>query len=412
MATSVASTESPSIALSRRTARQATVCQVLHSLTVGGAEVLAARLARGLGDRYRFVFACLDDIGPLGDKLRDEGFVVELIGRRPGFDIRCVRRLAAFMRQQHVDLIHAHQYTPFFYCRAPGVLRSRPPVLFNEHGRFHPDYPSRKRMVFNRLALRRKDRVVSVGESVRRALIANEGIPARRIDVIYNGVDLARYSQTPTERAEVRRELGLNEEEFVVMQVARLDVIKDHPTAIRAMEHVCGEHPDARLLIVGDGPERARIEREVNRRRLDSEIRLLGERSDVARLLAAADCFLLTSVSEGIPVTLIEAMGAALPVVATDVGGVGEVVKHGLTGILAPSGSDLEISAGLKALVQQPTKAAAFGQAGRSRALELFTERAMHDAYDSAYREMLGQSRPRGIKPRKELSNAHETTVP
>jgi hypothetical protein len=108
----------------RSAAPAGTICQVLHSLTIGGAEVLAAELARRLADRYRFVFACLDDLGLLGEQLRREGFLVEVLGRKSGFDVRCVRRLAEFARAQHVDLIHAHQYTPFFYSRAPGTLDS------------------------------------------------------------------------------------------------------------------------------------------------------------------------------------------------------------------------------------------------------------------------------------------------
>src|SRR5690606_31756099 len=105
-----------------------------------------------------------------------------------------------------------------------------------EHGRFHPDRPNRKRMVFNRLMLRRRDRVIAVGQAVRNALIDNEGIPARRIGVIYNGIDLRPFqSPSPTARKATRAELGLPDESLVIIQVARLDALKDHVTAIRAL---------------------------------------------------------------------------------------------------------------------------------------------------------------------------------
>ena len=166
------------------------ICHVLHGLGVGGAEVLAARLARRLRDRYRFVFVCLDELGTLGGQLRAEGFPVHVVGRRAGVDVRCMRRLTRLLREERVDIVHAHQYTPFFYTLAARLFYRHAPVVFTEHGRFHPDYPRPKRILANRLLLERRDRVVAVGETVRQALVHNEGIAAERIDVIYNGIDL------------------------------------------------------------------------------------------------------------------------------------------------------------------------------------------------------------------------------
>lgn len=370
--------------------KQPVICQVLHSLNIGGAEVLAARLARGLRGGFRFVFACLDAAGELAESLVGEGFPVEYVERRPGIDLACQRRLLEFWRAQHVDLIHAHQYTPFFYSMAARRLRSQPPILFTEHGRWFPDFPRRKRILFNRLVLRSTDRVVGVGEAVRRALIENEGISADRVEVIYNGVDTAEFRGHEVDAAEVRRDLGFRSEEFVAIQVARLDHLKDHLTAIRTMQRVVAQRPEARLLLVGEGPERAAIESEVERRGLAAHVRLLGTRHDLVRLLHAADMFLLTSISEGIPVTLIEAMAALLPVVSTDVGGVSEVVEDGKTGILAPSGDDERLAAAVLRLAGDGQLRQALGEAGRARAEQRFSQAKMHACYAATYREMLG----------------------
>lgn len=371
-----------------------TVCQVLHTLGVGGAEVLATRLVRQLADQYHFVFACLDGLGTLGAELREEGFEVEVLGRQPGFDIRCVRRLAGFAQDRQVDLIHAHQYTPFFYCRAPGWIGPRPPVLFTEHGRFHPDLPSRKRMLFNRLFLRSTDRVVAVGDAVKQALVRNEGIAAERIEVIYNGVRPEQFAQRPGARASVRQMLGLSEQASVAIQVARLDPIKDHLTALRVVQHVRRQWPDFQLLMVGEGPERGTIEAAVDAMGLSQNVRLLGQRSDIGELLCAADVFLLTSLSEGIPVTFIEAMCCGLPVVSTDVGGVAEVVVHGETGWLAPAGDDRRLSAGILELCQDEVRRQQHGQSGRDRAVRLFSEGAMHRGYAALYEQMLSYASP------------------
>src|SRR5947209_6007835 len=112
-----------------------TVCQVIHSLRVGGAELLVAELSRQLSSQFRFVFACLDELGTVGKRFVEEGITVEVLNRRSGLDGRCSLQLARFLRKERVQLIHAHQYTPFFYGMAARLIYRRPAMLFTEHGR-------------------------------------------------------------------------------------------------------------------------------------------------------------------------------------------------------------------------------------------------------------------------------------
>ena len=370
------------------TVTKPTICHLLHSLCVGGAEVLAARLARWFSPRYRIVFACLDSLGSLGDELRREGFRTHVLERRPGFDWRCVGRLARLLRDERVDIVHSHQYTPFIYSMFGRRLTRRPAILFTEHGRPFPDMRRPKRVFANRLLLERRDRVVGVGEAVRQALIANEGIPAKRVNVVLNGVDLTRFAQANDEATAVRREIGLGDNDLVILQVARLDYLKDHPTALRAMKRVTQSLPHARLVLAGDGPQRADVERQVAELGLADKVRILGTRRDVGRLLAAADMFLLSSISEGIPLTLIEAMAAGVPVVSTDVGGVGEVVQHGINGLLAPARNDAALSDGIISLGKNAGLRRQMGQAGIRRANGSFAEGHMHESYGRLYAEM------------------------
>lgn len=369
--------------------RPLTICQVLHTLQVGGAEVLAARLARQLGRDHRFVFACLDALGTLGQELRDEGFTVQVLKRRSGLDWKCPWRLARFLRQERVDLVHAHQYTPFFYALAARRLYRRPPLLFTEHGRHHPDYPRRKRMFVNRLLLEARDRVVGVGESVRQALVHNEGIPTHRVGVIYNGINLTPFSNGRPDRSAVRREIGVGADDLILLQVARLDYLKDHATGLRTLSHVRKARSNAQLVLVGEGPERGAIQEQIQRLDLSAHVRLLGLRSDVARLLAAADVFLLTSISEGIPLTLIEAMAAGVPVVSTNVGGVPEVVEDAQTGLLAPAGDEAALAGHVLRLTGDPELREEIVRRARRRATQIFCEEQMHEAYLNLYREML-----------------------
>lgn len=384
-----------------------TICQVVHSLHIGGAELLVTELSRALRDRFRFVFACLDSDGPLADQLRDEGHVVEVLNRQAGVDWQCGRRLARFLREQNVVAIHAHQYAPFFYSLLARGLGQQPPIVFTEHGRQHPDHPRYKRIVCNRLLMRAHDRVIAVGEAVRSALIANEGIAASRVEVLFNGVRLEPYraaASDPALRAAVRRELGLSASDFVVVQVARLNALKDHATAARAIARTTHQAANIRWLIVGDGEQRGALEAEVQNHGIGPVTKLLGTRRDVPRLLAAADACLLSSISEGIPLTLIEAMAARLPVVSTDVGGVAEVVVPEVTGLLAPPGDDSLLANHLIRLDADRAFASRLGRHGAARAEELFSFQRMADGYARVFDQLTRSAVARHSPPSNEVS--------
>jgi glycosyltransferase involved in cell wall biosynthesis len=374
--------------------RPVTVCQLLIELHMGGGEVLAARLARRLSGAYRFVFACLQELGTLGERLGAEGFPVYVLGKRPGIDRRAMGRLRAVLHEQRVDLVHAHHYGSFFYAAGARLPSGRPPIVLTEHGRFHPDTPHPGHALANRVLLRRRDRIVGVGESVRRALIEKEKFPARRVEVVRNGIDLAAFTGADFDRETVRREVGLDPDDFVLIQVARLDPIKDHLTGLRALARLAGRLDRARLVLVGDGPESATVERAVHDLGLDRRVLRLGLRSDVPRLLKAADVVLLTSVSEGIPLTLIEGMAAGLPVVATRVGGIPEVVADGETGLLFPAGNAEALAEQVLRLAGDPALRERLGRVGRLRALDHFSEDKMCAHYDRIYQSMLGHERP------------------
>ncbi len=183
----------------------------------------------------------------------------------------------------------------------------------------------------------------------------------------------------------------------MIVQVARLDYLKDHATAIRTLARVAARTGRARLVLVGEGPEGPSVRALVGQLGLEDNVRFLGLRQDVARLLPAADLFLLTSVSEGIPLTLIEAMCAGLPVVCTRVGGTGEVVLDGQTGFLAPARDDAALAEAVLRLGSDADLRRRLGEEGRQRARALFSEAHMAERYLGLYDEMLrGRTLPRG----------------
>ena len=368
--------------------RELTVCHLLLTLNMGGAEVLAARLARKLSHKHRFVFICLDEQGAIGEQLSREGFPVHVVGRRPGVDLRCAQRLGQVIRRAGVDLIHCHQYAPFFYGSLSRLGFDRTPVIFTEHGRNQPDYPKRRRILANRFLLRRSDRVVGVGRAVCQALVQNEGIPEERVELVYNGIDLNGFCPSELERVAVRTELRLAAKDFVMILVARLHWLKDHATALKALAHAVKDNSNMKLVLVGDGPEAEKISALVSQLGLQPFVRSLGWRSDVGRLCGAADLVLLTSISEGIPLTLIEGMNVSLPVLATDVGGVGEVVEDGRTGFLVPAGDDHALAEKMLLLAENEPLRRQMGERGRQRASTMFSESRMLDEYSTIYNEL------------------------
>ncbi|MFI4859072.1 MAG: glycosyltransferase [Phycisphaerales bacterium JB063] len=372
------------------------IAHVLHRLDFAGAEVLAAQIARGMRERYRFVFMVLDGVGPLGDRLRDDGFEVLELHRRPGVDRQAMRAMREALRTHDVGLLHAHQYTPFFYASAGRglALRRRVPILFTEHGRHTPDRRSTKRVLANKLLLAKGDRVTAVSGFIRQALIDNEAIPADRVQTLYNGIDpgpTRSAQERVADRVAARAALGLEMEVPIVVQAARFHPVKDHATALRAWQQVHAELPEARLVLLGDGPLRDELEALAHELGIEEAVHFMGQVPDVRALLPGADVAMLSSLSEGLSVTLLEAMAAGLPIVATAVGGNPELVADEATGLLAPRGDAERLASHLLALLGDATRRAALGKAGRSRLLQRFTAEQMHAGYARYYEALLGR---------------------
>ena len=363
------------------------IVHVLHSMAVAGAEVLVhdflSRADSGVDQRV----VTLDEVGALGEALRRRGVAVECVGRQPGVDAGLPFRLARAIAVHQPDVIHAHQYTPYFYSALAVRLSRRPPALiFTEHGRHVPDHRRPKRVAFNRIASVWTTRVTAVCAYVKRLLVANEGIGADRIDVIYNGVDPTRFAVEHDGHA-VRAALDLAPGDRVVTCVARFHPVKDHATLIRGFAHAASHVPEARLLLVGDGA----LERELHELcatlGIVSRVRFAGVRSDIPAVLAASDVFAMTSLSEGTSVTLLEAMLSKRPAVVTNVGGNPEIVEDGRTGKLVARGDDSATGEALIGLLRSESLRSALGEAGRARALEHFTQSTMHRAWLQLYRD-------------------------
>lgn len=362
------------------------VAFVLHSMHVAGAEVLVTEIIRRLRHRIDAVVLCLDGVGALGESLRTEGTPVLALDRTPGLDWRLVTRLSNALDEQAIEVVHAHQYTPFFYSALSKVRLHRPlHLIFTEHGRHFPDVVSSKRRLVNRLVLSRLANEITgvCGFSIR-SLADKDGFGHRPLKVVPNGIDLTKYSLA-VDREAACCAAGIDPERRHVACIARFHPVKDHATLVAAFATVAAARPDTDLLLAGDGTLRTALEAQVESLGLRGRVQFLGVRSDVPALLRASEVFALTSLSEAASITVLEAMACARPAVITAVGGNPDLIRDGVDGRLVPRGDRTALAEALIALLSDPEKAAAMGRSGRARVESSFRLEDTIATYASMY---------------------------
>ena len=369
---------------------------VLITLTeTGGAQTYVAALLPALREGFDVTVAAYGS-GWLAEQAAAAGvrFVTLRHVQRPlspGEDLRGLLELVRLIRRVRPDLVHANSSKAGVLGRLAAALTGVPVRLFTVHGwafKAHSGMAATAYLWADRAMRPLTTRTICVAES---ELAAGVGARTCRADatvVIRNGVRL----DGPR-----RRHPAVSDRPATVLAVGRLREPKDFLTLVRATARL--PPGSARVLIVGDGPDRAEIEREIARLGLRDAVVLLGERADVAELLAAADVFVLASRSEGMPMSVLEAMAAGLPVVASAVGGVPELVRDGETGTLVAPGDPDVLARALGALVAAPAERARLGAAARSRAEAEFGIEACRQAHIDLYRAALaGMERPKRIR--------------
>ena len=363
------------------------LAHVVLGLPFGGTEILVERMLRNPPKGFQVSCLCLDRIGEVGERVQADGIRVALLGRKPGFDFGLPRRIAARAARDGIDVLHCHQYTPFFYGALARLFRPRLKVIFTEHGRFHPDLPSPKRKLFNAFMQGRARFVTAVSPAVKQALIDVEGFTPDRIEVVYNGI---AFPPATEDKAALRARLGLEPGCFHFILCCRFDTIKWIPGLLEALRIVTDSHPNVRLILVGDGPEKENILSKRMQLRLENAVIMAGFQKNVAEWLRASDAFVLCSLNEGTSVSLIESMAAGLPSVVTRVGGNPYVVQDGATGILVDPQDSAALARGLIALATSPDRVREMGAKARRSYEERFLPAGMDKTYDGMYRLALG----------------------
>ncbi|GIX05407.1 MAG: glycosyl transferase family 1 [Planctomycetaceae bacterium] len=346
------------------------VCHVSLTLKTGGLERLLADMAR-LHDpeRVHLSYAVLRELGPFAQQVEQAGCLVQLLhGGSPSRDIRL---LARFFRQHEFDVVHLHNTYPHIYGSIAARIARVPVVVSTRHGQRHGhDHWSRW---LYRQTSRLVDRVVAVSDDAARLAKTVDGVLPRKVCRIWNGIDPLQFPwQGPASK-------------MILITVSRLSREKDLPTLLRAVAQLTHEIDDLELWVVGDGPERPALEALARALGIAHRVTWWGECHQVSQLLAQAAIYVSTSLTEGISLTLLEAMSVGLPCVVTDVGGNPEVVLSEQTGLLFPPNNPTACAQALRQMHQHRELWRGWGMAGSSRVRAWFDAHQMTRRYENLY---------------------------
>lgn len=361
--------------------RRLSIVHTESSLGWGGQEIRIVAEAEGLKLRgHEMTIVCPPDAALFrAARARGLAAVPLPIGRLGWKNFHALRAWIA--DRPRIDVVNTHSPTDNALAALAAATLSRAPPLVRTR---HVSTPGRRNPLSRWLYRTAARHIVTTGEAVRAMLAKEHGLAPEKITSVPTGIDLARFH--PGDRTRARMELNLPADGFYVGVVAALRDWKGHADLLRALAQLRGRHSDLRLLVVGSGPERENLERLVAELDLGAAVVLAGERSDVPSWLNAMDLFALPShAHEGMPQAVMQAMAAGVPVVATEIGAVGEAVAHGETGLLVPPRSVAALAQALERLIADAPARAAMGRAARARAEARFGVAAMLDKMEAVF---------------------------
>jgi glycosyltransferase involved in cell wall biosynthesis len=304
---------------------------------------------------------------------REAGVALEIIEENSAFDRNAVAALRRIVERKNPDVVQTHSVKSHFLLRLSGLWRQKPWVAFH-HGYTFDDVKMRAYNLLDRWSLRAPNRIVTMNHAFEEQLI-RRGVGPERITVLHNAIDPNWLTRAGVNREEARRGLGIGSSQRLVVAIGRLSREKAFGHLLEAFGILQREHAAAEpaLIIVGEGPERGPLEGQIASMGSGMRVRLAGQVSQVARYYAAADVLAISSISEGSPNVLLEAMAARVPVVATKAGGIAEMVRHEESALLVPPGDPPALAAALARLLTQPNEARALAEKAYTLVVEQYS---------------------------------------
>lgn len=358
--------------------------QITHDLAIGGLQRVVTTLCETIDRRaFDVQVLCLRALGPFSTEIENMGLRVTLLPQTGRTDYMSFAKVARILRAERIDVIHTHNTQPFVDGTLGALLAGVETVVHTDHGRMFPD--KKRYMLAERMVSRFAYRVVGVSDDTARKLIHYEKIHPEKVLTIANGIDGARFT-APVDRAAARADLGLDADSLVIGVAARLSVEKGIAYLLEALPRVVSCFPAVVLLIAGEGPLEAELRRMAKALGVDHHVRFLGPRTDIPLLLSLFDVYALPSLSEGLPMILLEAMAAGCPILATAVGGIPSAVQSEVNGLLVPPQDPASLAAALTRVLASPELRHRLADQARGSFRARFSAEAMARQYERLYR--------------------------
>lgn len=370
--------------------KRVNLLHVVLSLNVGGLEKVVLNLAKYLdGELFNLSICCLDEFGGLEQDFREFDVDLVLVKRREiGTGFIILTKLMRLIKDKEIDVIHAHNFSPSFYAAIAGRLCNVSNIVTTYHNRRFFEEISSKRVFAFRALCHLNHETTFVSNDAREIAINTCKIPHNKVSVIHNGIDTNEFRPRQKSRS-LLDEFDLRDK-IIIGSVGRLSKEKNILKLLRAYTHVRDKIESIRLLIVGDGPEKADLIEEAKRLDISSHVIFAGYRENIAELLNTMDIFVMTSSTEGISLTLLEAMATQKAVIATRVGGNPEVIRDGHTGILVAPNDLGSLLYNLNLLIQDDDKRKQLGYNAREAIIEKFSIEKMVNKYGNHYFKTIG----------------------
>jgi glycosyltransferase involved in cell wall biosynthesis len=361
------------------------------SMGMGGADKQLLSAAEGLRSRGHQVFiVSLTPLGPMGLESRSLGIPTESLEMRRGIpDPRGLLRLVRLVREWKPDVVHSHMVHANLMARALRLVVPLPVLVSTIHNVYEG---GRLRMAAYRLTNGLVDHMTIISEAAANRFVGERIVPRELLSVVPNGVDTDRYAGIPAgTRETLRRSLGIGDE-FVWLAVGRFEAAKDYPNLLRGFAGVRERHPRSLLLLVGRGRLQNEAEGLARSLGIERSVRFLGVRQDVPEIMSVADAYAMSSAWEGMPMVLLEASAAGLPIVSTAVGGNHEVIRDGESGFLVPPRSSEALAAAMLRLMDLPVaQRRAMGEVGREHVRAQYSLSRVVERWEDLYLEMLAR---------------------
>jgi len=364
------------------------VVHVIGHMRTGGAEKqLANYLLAANRDDFRHTLVCLEQPGELAAVVAQTGIPVIRMPLRTRFLPWSIQRFAGWMRAQDVSVVHTHMHHAAFWGRLAGLAAGVPVLVTTEHGKELWKGPAR--VAIDRRLSRYTACHIAVSQEGLEQRIRREHVDRSRIELIPNGVPLLDMNRFAEMRRQARAKLGLAEHIPVIGSVGRYIEAKGYGFLVTAVAKVLQRFPEARWLAVGDGELHGAMRAAASECGIGGAVIWAGRRDDVPDLLTAMDVWVMSSIREGLPVALLEAMAAARPIVATNVGGIPDAVHHGEAGLLVPPASPEALADAICQVLEDPAAAGKLSFAARRRAEQEYGIESVALRIEEVYRREL-----------------------